>query len=128
MAERRKDGTVKKGTVLNPKGRPPGPNKITRDMRDMLHAAMARAGDMVKSEIPALDGVDGGEAYLTFQAIKNPSVFASLIGKTMPAKVDVDISVMNGEMVQLMEERRQQLANLRELPAKLEKEFQNEDP
>ena len=125
MAERDSKGRIKKGHSLNPAGKPKGTQaKLTRDMREMLHSAMSRAGELVKSEIPALDGVDGGEAYLTFQAIKNPSVFAALLGKTMPAKVDVDISVMNGEMVQLMEERRQQLAELREIPAKLDKEFQ----
>jgi len=35
--ERNKNGTISKGTVLNPKGRPKGtPNKTTAEMKDLI--------------------------------------------------------------------------------------------
>ena len=48
------------------------PNKLTGDIRSMIKSA--------------LDGA-GGVNYLQRQAVKNPSAFMSLVGRTVPAEV-----------------------------------------
>jgi hypothetical protein len=48
------------------------PNKVTADLRNMIHEALANAG-----------GVD----YLTTQAKANPGAFMTLVGKTLPKEV-----------------------------------------
>jgi hypothetical protein len=54
-------------------GRPKGsPNKITVDIKQMILAALDKAG---------------GEKYLLLQAKKNPTAFMTLIGKVLPTQV-----------------------------------------
>jgi len=53
------------------KGRP---NKLTRDVREMILSALA--------------GV-GGVNYLQQQAAENPAAFMALVGKTLPRDVNV---------------------------------------
>jgi hypothetical protein len=62
MATGYKTGGRKKGT----------PNKITRDLRDMILGAVANAG-----------GCD----YLTDQAKTNPRAFLTLLGKLLPTQI-----------------------------------------
>ena len=58
--------------------RPPGgsrkgrPNKVTRELKDMVLGALQDAG---------------GQAYLASQAQANPGAFLSLIGKILPMQV-----------------------------------------
>jgi hypothetical protein len=55
------------------KGRVAGiPNKITRDVKEMI--------------LGALSGV-GGQTYLEQQAIANPTAFLTLVGKVLPLQV-----------------------------------------
>lgn len=68
-------GTVpKKSRRPQPKGgsRKGIPNKVTRDLKDMILAA--------------LDGA-GGIEYLIVQAEKKPAAFLALIGKVLPMQV-----------------------------------------
>src|SRR3954454_18177522 len=52
------------------KGRVAGtPNKITRDLREMILGALDQAG---------------GQDYLAKQAIANPGAFMTLVGKVLP--------------------------------------------
>jgi len=54
-------------------GRPKGsPNKATKELKDMILAALDNAG---------------GVEYLQKQAIENPGPFMSLIGKVLPMAV-----------------------------------------
>lgn len=63
-------------------GRPKGQvNKLTRDIREMIRAA--------------LDGA-GGLEYLIAQAHANPSAFLTLVGKIIPAELHVRTSVLDG--------------------------------
>jgi hypothetical protein len=55
------------------KGRPKGvPNKLTRDVKEMILVALNKAG---------------GENYLLKQANENPSAFLTLVGKVLPLQV-----------------------------------------
>jgi hypothetical protein len=59
------------------KGRPKGSrNKLTRDIREMIRAALDKAG---------------GIAYLVKQAELNPTAFMSLLGKMIPTQIDAPI-------------------------------------
>ena len=69
-----------------PKGkpRPPGsgrrkgtPNKVTKELREMITGA--------------LDDV-GGQAYLKQQAAENPQAFLSLLGRCLPKDVKLSVA------------------------------------
>lgn len=66
------DTKFKKGQKSGP-GRPPGTqNKVTKELKEMILAALDESG-----------GVD----YLKRQAEENPGPFMSLIGKVLPMTV-----------------------------------------
>ena len=74
MAERTKE---KRNTANRPpnagKGRPKGsPNKITRELKEMILGALDDAG---------------GQQYLSRQAEENPNAFMQLVGKVLPMTV-----------------------------------------
>lgn len=55
------------------KGRQKGvPNKLTKQLKDMILGALDDAG---------------GQEYLATQAVKNPAAFMTLIGKVLPLQV-----------------------------------------
>lgn len=57
-------------------GRPKGkPNKVTHDLRQMVLAALDKAG---------------GQAYLQKQANENPVAFMSMLGKCIPKDINVE--------------------------------------
>jgi hypothetical protein len=63
-------------------GRPKGvQNKITRDVKEMVLAALENAG-----------GVD----YLTKQAHKVPKAFLALVGKIIPQQLHATVNVFDG--------------------------------
>ena len=65
-------GAFKKGRKGGP-GRPKNlQNKVTREVKEMILNALAKAG---------------GEAYLARCAKNNPNAFLSLLGKVMPLQV-----------------------------------------
>ena len=65
------------------KGRKKGvPNKMTRDLRDMIVGALEDAG---------------GQDYLRAQAKDNPGAFMALVGKTLPK----DIKLNGGLLLEL---------------------------
>lgn len=73
------------GKSANPNGRPAGSiNKLTRDLRDMISAALDRSG-----------GVD----YLVQQAKNNPVAFLTLLGKIIPTELSLKIKEMPRAMV-----------------------------
>jgi len=58
-------------------GRKPGvPNKVTRELKEMILAALDNAG---------------GEKYLAQQAIENPTAFMTLVGKVLPLTVNANV-------------------------------------
>jgi len=64
------------------KNLPPGgsrkgiPNKVTKELKDMILGALDDAG---------------GQAYLARQANENPGAFMSLIGKVLPKEIKAEI-------------------------------------
>jgi hypothetical protein len=51
-------------------------NKLTRDIREMIRAALDQAG---------------GVKYLVAQAEKNPAAFLTLVGKIIPTQIDAAV-------------------------------------
>ena len=83
-----RDTRFKKGQKSGP-GRPKGlQNKVTRELKDMILAALDESG-----------GVD----YLKEQAKANPTAFLSLVGKVLPMTVSGDA---NNPIVTIHEVRR----------------------
>ena len=115
-AERDEKGRLKKGVVLNPKGREKGaPNRITADMKTMIEEAAKRAGENVQKRRRSLKDLEPGTAYLADQAEKNPVAFMGLMKGLLPAKIDLDVTIMNRELVTLLTQRREQLAKMRDI-------------
>jgi hypothetical protein len=52
------------------------PNKVTKELKEMI--------------LGALDGA-GGQAYLQRQADENPVAFMGLVGKVLPAQLKADV-------------------------------------
>jgi hypothetical protein len=52
-------------------------NKLTRDIREMIRAALDQAG---------------GVSYLVKQAESNPTAFLTLVGKIIPAQIDATVN------------------------------------
>jgi hypothetical protein len=64
------------------KGRVKGvPNKVTKQLKDMILGALDEAG---------------GQKYLMAQAHDNPSAFLSLIGKVLPAELKAELTGSDG--------------------------------
>ncbi len=69
-------GSFVKGSKRPYQGRPKGSvNKVSQDVRQMILAALDKAG---------------GEAYLAARAKDNPAAFLALVGKTLPRDLNID--------------------------------------
>ena len=92
-------GFIKKGTILNPKGRVKGvPNKYTQSIKDMVEMALQRAG---------------GVEYLYQQALDNPRAFLPLVAKLLPSQPVTEINIYQGEdMIRRLQEGRERAAAL----------------
>ena len=53
------------------------PNKINKELKDMILGALDDAG---------------GQKYLAIQAVENPSAFMTLIGKVLPKDINANIN------------------------------------
>lgn len=85
------------------------------DMKTMLQEATKRAGENVQKKRRDLKDLEPGVAYLALQAETNPVAFMSLLRGLLPAKIDLDVSIMGKDVVELLQERRQQLQDLRDI-------------
>jgi len=112
---RDKKGRVVKGVVLNPAGRPVGPNKITIEMKTIIEQALHRAGQNVQRRNKSLRDLEPAIAYMVHHADTRPDLFLPLVRQLMPAKIDLDVSIMNRELVTMLSARRDQLAQLRDI-------------
>ena len=59
------------------------PNKVTRELKDMILGALDDAG---------------GQAYLARQADENPGPFMTLVGKCLPKDINLDANVAMSKM------------------------------
>jgi len=100
----------------NPLGRPKGlKDKITVDLKRMMEAALEKAGENVQKKRRSLKDLEAGTAYLTDIAEKRPELFMALLKQMMPATLDINATVMNGQMVDVLAARRIQLSELRNI-------------
>lgn len=113
---------MKGGAILNPKGRPVGAkNKNPTAVVDMVMTALKHAGANIKKEEDdeakraVLEQFDDGAVYLLKVAENHPQLFIPLVGKLMPTKVDLEVNKMGAELLQLMTERRDQLAKMKDV-------------
>jgi len=106
----------KPGQSGNPAGKPKGvKNKFTVEIKTLVEEALTAAGKAAQAEDVSLQGLSPGAAYLAKQAQDNPAAFISLVRMLMPAKLDVDVTVMNREMIDLLSYRRDQVAKMRDI-------------
>ena len=76
-------------TRTSGQGRPKGiPNRVTSDVRAMIHGALDELG---------------GQAYLVQQARENPGAFLTLIGKILPKEIKADVSTVSASPEKLRE-------------------------
>jgi hypothetical protein len=77
------DKVPKSAKRIPPKGgsRKGKPNKITKQLKEMILGALDDAG---------------GQKYLLAQAHDNPSAFLSLIGKVLPAELKAELTGSDG--------------------------------
>lgn len=116
MTEEPKSHLFQKGQSGNPAGRKKGePNKLTKDLKTMIEEALTRAGQNAQKKKRSLKDLEPGIAYLVKQADERPELFMPLVRQLLPAKIDVDVTVMTQQMVGLLSERREQLAALRDM-------------
>lgn len=106
----------KPGQSGNPAGKPKGvKNKFTVEIKTLVEEALTAAGKAAQTEDVSLQSLSPGAAYLAKQAQDNPAAFISLVRMLMPAKLDVDVTVMNREMIDLLSYRRDQVAKMRDI-------------
>ena len=109
-------GRLLKGHALNPSGKPKGATqKITGDMKAMLEHALEVAGGNVQKRDRRLKELPPSVAYLADQAEKNPQAFMGLLRSLLPAKIDLDVTLMSRDLIGVLSERRDQLAQLRDI-------------
>lgn len=100
----------------NPSGRPKGlQSKLTVDLKRMMEGALERAGENVRKKRPTMKDMEAGTAYLTDIAEKRPELFMAVLKQMMPATLDINATVMNGQMIEVLTARRVQLAELRDV-------------
>ena len=86
------NGKFAKGNPGKPKG---AVTKLTADVKAMVHEALHNAG---------------GVKYLELQAHENPKAFMSLVGKTLPKEMSLELQVASRDLIETINARRQQLA------------------
>ena len=91
------------------------PNKLSQDMKTMLEQALKRAGENVQKKRRSLKDLEPSVAYLADQAEDNPQAFMGLLRSLLPAKIDLDVTLMSRDLVGVLSERRDQLAQLRDV-------------
>lgn len=87
----KKSAGIGKGTPGPGRGKN-NPNKVTRDLKDMILCALDAAG---------------GADYLLLQAQKaNPTAFLALVGKCLPKDMNVTATVTLTDLLREVEARR----------------------
>lgn len=95
----------------NPAGKPPGPNKVTRLLREAIVTAAEIAGDKIKhreidqlierygidnvpaEELRAVKDAGGLVRYLVHLAETEPRAFSTLMGKVLPLQLAGEFKV-----------------------------------
>ncbi len=115
------------GQSGNPAGKKKGTqNRLTVEVKSMVEEALKQAGKNTQKKRRTLKELEPGVAYLAHQAELNPVAFMSLVGKLIPQKIDMDVQIMSQGMVALLEERRQQLNDLKTIDHQSEEEETND--
>ena len=116
--ERDELGRIKPGSVANPAGRKPGAlNALTVEIKGAIEGALAFAGRRLKEkeENKHLRELPDGMAWLAHQAEVNPQLFAAILAKIIPANLKVDVTVLGRDLLDLLQERRDKLASMKDV-------------
>lgn len=99
---------------MKPKGRPKGSkNRLPLELKMHIENALELAGKRAKRGDGTLKNAEPATVYLLKLAENNPAIFAQLLKQILPQKVDVDVSLFGGDMLELLTERRQQLSQMK---------------
>ena len=81
-ALRNKDGTLKKGTVLNPNGRPKGtPNKTTKEIREHFQKLIEANLEQLENDLKQLEPKDRLNIILDIARFVIPTLKATELTK-----------------------------------------------
>lgn len=82
MESRRKNGTVKKGAILNPKGRPKGtPNKTTKEIREHFQKLIECNLEQLEDDLKQLEPKDRLNIILDLARFVIPTLKATELTK-----------------------------------------------
>ncbi len=110
----------KPGQSGNPAGKPPGPNKAPRLLREAILVAADLAGQRIQRremsklvkqhgeaiperKLAMVQDANGLVRYLLHLAEKEPRSFATMLGRVLPLQVEGTIEVRNNPLADLMQ-------------------------
>lgn len=96
---RNKDGTIKKGTVLNPKGRPKGSkNKATSRIREFYSQLIEDNQAQLKTDLQKLKPFERVRAIIELSKYVLPTLKSVEFGNTLEELSDEDLQRIINEL------------------------------
>lgn len=118
QVQRDEKGRIKKGSVLNPEGAgASSTNRHNLVVKRMVEEAVVRLGEAIQKKRPTLRDIEPGVAWLMAVGEKDPVAVLNMLKHVTPAapkQIDVAVTMQAERMVEVMTQRRQELAARKE--------------